>query len=115
MTPSPSLPHIPTEVRRNMGEGDRKSGGSRGWDQRATFWYIYLPPFLWLMLFFVLPILLMAAFSFRADMRGDILQAWTPTLKQYADLAETGSYWRLLGISVLTGLGIGISAIVLAY
>lgn len=48
-------------------------------------------------------------------MRGDFLQAWTPTLNQYASVAATGSYWRLLGISALTALGIGISAIVLAY
>ncbi len=70
---------------------------------------------LWLSLFFVLPVLLMAAFSFRADMRGDLLQAWTPTLNQYVSVAGTGSYWRLLGISALTALGIGMSTILLAY
>jgi len=84
-------------------------------DRRATFWFIYLPPLLWLSLFFVLPVLLMAAFSFRPDMRGDLLKLWVPTLAQYASVAETGSYWRLLGISALTALGIGISAVVLAY
>jgi spermidine/putrescine transport system permease protein len=93
-----------------MGEG---WGG--GLDRRATFWFIYLPPLLWLSLFFVLPVLLMAAFSFRSDIRGDLLQFWTPTLEQYASVAAIGSYWRLLGISALTALGIGISAIVLAY
>ena len=93
-----------------MGEG---WGG--GLDRRATFWIIYLPPLLWLSLFFVLPVLLMAAFSFRADMRGNFLQAWTPTLSQYANVAATGSYWRLLGISALTALVIGISSIVLAF
>ena len=98
-----------------MGEGDRRSGGGWGLDRRATFWFIYLPPLLWLGLFFVLPVLLMAAFSFRPDMRGDFLRLWTPTLNQYASLAATGSYWRLLGISALTALGIGISAVVLAY
>lgn len=87
----------------------------RKFDQRATFWFIYLPPLLWLSLFFVLPVLLMGAFSFRPDMRGDLLQLWTPTLDQYASVASTGSYWRLLGISALTALGIGISTIVLAY
>ena len=93
-----------------MGEG---WGG--GLDRRATFWFIYLPPLLWLSLFFVLPVLLMAAYSFRPDMRGDFLQLWTPTLDQYARVAETGSYWRLLGISAMTALGIGISAVTLAY
>jgi len=110
--PSDTLPQFPTNFSRKLGE-DR--GGGRGWDRRATFWFIYLPPLLWLILFFVLPVLLMAAFSFRPDMRGDLLQLWTPTLDQYASVAATGSYWRLLGISALTALGIGISAIVLAY
>jgi spermidine/putrescine transport system permease protein len=57
----------------------------------------------------------MAAFSFRPAIRGDLFQLWTPTLDQYASLAATGSYWRLLGISSLTALGIGISAVVLAF
>ena len=108
-TPSPALPLFS----RKKGEGDRRSGG--GLDRRATFRFIYLPPLLWLGLFFVLPVLLMAAYSFRPDMRGDFLQLWTPTLKQYASVAATGSFWRLLGISALTALGIGISAVVLAY
>ena len=84
-------------------------------DQRATFWFIYLPPLLWLSIFFVLPVLLMAVFSFRADMRGDFLQVRPPTLAQYVSVSSTGSYWRLLGISAFTALGIGISTIVLAY
>lgn len=115
MTPTPSLPQFPPEVRRKSGEGVRGTRGGWGLDQRGTFWFIYLPPLLWLGLFFVLPVFLMAAFSFRADMRGDLLQAWTPTLDQYASVAATGSYWRLLGISALTALGIGISTVVLAY
>ena len=90
-------------------------GGGWGLDRRATFWFIYLPPVLWLGLFFILPVLMMAAFSFRPDMRGSLLQAWTPTFDQYASVIETGSYWRLLGISALTALAIGISAILLAY
>src|SRR6185436_1254159 len=45
----------------------------------------------------------------------DFLQLWTPTLNQYTSVTATGSYWRLLGISALTGLGIGISAVALAY
>ena len=48
-------------------------------------------------------------------MRGDLFQAWSPTLEQYARIAATGSYWRLLGISSLTALWIGVSAVILAY
>jgi len=112
MTTTPSRPSdtLP-QIRRIWG----REGWGRGLDQRATFRFIFLPPILWLTLFFVLPVLLMAAFSFRADMRGELLQVWTPTVAQYASLAETGSYWRLLGISALTAFVIGISAIVLAY
>jgi spermidine/putrescine transport system permease protein len=84
-------------------------------DRRATFWFIYVPPLFWLIAFLVMPVLLMAAFSFRPDLRGDLFQSWTPTLSQYASVAATGSYWRLLGISTLTALGIGVSAVLLAY
>ena len=62
-----------------------------------------------------MPVLLMALFSFRPDMRGNLFQSWTPTIDQYVSIAGIGSYWRLLGISALTAFGIGISAVVLAY
>lgn len=110
--PSGTLPQFPANFSRKLGEG---RAGGWGLDRRATFWFIYLPPLLWLSLFFVLPVLLMAAFSFRHDIRGGLLQLWTPTLEQYVSVAETGSYWRLLGVSALTALGIGISAVALAY
>ena len=84
-------------------------------DQRKTFWALYLPPLLWLGAFFVAPLVIMAAFSFRADMRGGFLRAWTPTLAQYADLFAVGSYWRLLGISVGVALGVAVCAVALAY
>jgi spermidine/putrescine transport system permease protein len=84
-------------------------------DRRATFWVLYLPPLLWLGTFFVVPLILMAAFSFRADMRGEVLQWWTPTLKQYAGLFAAGSYWRLLGISAFMALIVALISTALAY
>ena len=84
-------------------------------DRRATFWTLYLPPLFWLGLFFLVPLVLMLAFSFRADMQGRVLQWWTPTLKQYASLIATGSYWRLLATSTLIALVVALSAVVLAY
>ncbi len=84
-------------------------------DRRATFWALYLPPLFWLGVFFLVPLALMAAFSLRADMSGNILEDWTPTLKQYADLFEAGTYWRLLAISVLMALIVAVIATVLAY
>ena len=38
--------------------------------QRLTFWILYLPPLVWLGAFLLAPLALMAAFSFRADVRG---------------------------------------------
>jgi spermidine/putrescine transport system permease protein len=111
-----SAPSLSSPKFEEFGGGASK-GRRRGWglDRRGTFWFIYLPPLIWLILFFILPVLLMAAFSFRADMRGDFIQPWSPTLDQYASVASTSSYWRLLGISALTALGIGVSAVLLAF
>ena len=105
--PSDTLPQI--HVRRIWGRA------RWGLDRRATFWLIYLPPLFWLTAFLVLPVLLMAVFSFRPNMSGELFQIWTPTLDQYIRVVATGSYWRLLGISALTALGIACSAVLLAY
>ena len=83
--------------------------------RRSTFWLLYFPPLLWLGAFFVAPLALMAAFSFRADLRGGLLQAWAPTLQQYAALFAAGSYWRLLGISVGVALVVAVISVGLAY
>jgi spermidine/putrescine transport system permease protein len=84
-------------------------------DRRATFWALYLPAMFWLGVFFVIPLALMAAFSTRADTRGDLWQAWTPTLKQYLDLFTAGAYWRLLWLSALMALAIAVIGTALAY
>jgi len=84
-------------------------------DRRSTFWILYLPPVIWLGLFFLVPILLMAAFSFRADTYGALFEKWDLGLNQYATVVETGSYWRLLGVSSLMALMVSISAVVLSY
>ena len=84
-------------------------------DRRATYWALYVLPLLWLGIFFVVPLVLMAAYSLRADMRGELLQSWTPTLKQYSELLATGSFWRLLGVSTLMALAVALSATVLSY
>jgi len=110
-TPSPALPLFP----RKKGEGDQRSGGGRGLDRRATFWVLYLPPMLWLGVFFLIPLLLMFAYSFRPDMRGDFFGVWQPTFEQYSNLASEGSYWRLLGISAITAFIISVVAVILSY
>ena len=85
------------------------------WDRRSTFWVLYLPPLIWLGLFFLVPLVLMVAFSFRPDMRGDLLEWRNPSIAQYASLASGGSYWRLLGSSVRIALTVAISAVLLSY
>lgn len=84
-------------------------------DRRATFWMLYLPPLLWLGAFFLIPLLLMFAFSFRPDMRGDFFQLWQPSLNQYEKLISTGSYWRLLWTSAQMAFLISVSAVVLSF
>lgn len=84
-------------------------------DRRATFWMLYLPPLLWLGAFFLIPLLLMFAFSFRPDMRGDFFQLWQPSLNQYEKLISTGSYWRLLWTSAQMAFLISISAVLLSF
>ncbi len=83
--------------------------------RRATFWFLYLPPVVWLGAFFLAPLFLMAAYSFRADTAGGLLSGWNLTFKQYASLLANASYWRLLGISVGVALGVAVCAVALAY
>ena len=106
--PSGTLPLFP----RKKGEG---KGGGRGLDRRATFWMLYLPPLLWLGLLFLIPLLLMFAYSFRPDMHGNFFQPWQPTLNHYIKVASTGSFWRLLWTSTQMALAISIAAVVLSY
>lgn len=84
-------------------------------DRQSTFWFLYLPPSIWLALFFLIPLLLMAAFSFRTDSYGSLFEHWVPGFTQYVSVVSTGSYLRLLGISTSTALIVSISAVVLAY
>ena len=101
---------------KSEGFGGGAPQGRRGsWDRRSTFWVLYLPPLIWLGLFFLIPILLMAAFSFRNDTYGALFSNWNPGFNQYASVIATGSYWRLLGVSSLMALVISVSAVVLSY
>src|SRR5580765_2029434 len=83
--------------------------------RRATFWWLYLPPVGWLGLFFIVPVVLMCALSFRPDMQGDLLSFWTPTLEQYRAIFAIGSYWRLLAISIVMAYCVALAAVALAY
>jgi spermidine/putrescine transport system permease protein len=84
-------------------------------DRRVTFWILFIPPLIWMGVFFLVPLLLMLAFSFRPDLNGSLLQLWTPTLKQYADVFKEESYLRLLGISVVMALAVAAISVLLSY
>jgi spermidine/putrescine transport system permease protein len=84
-------------------------------DRRATFWILFLPPLIWLLAFFLLPLLLMGAFSFRTDTHGELFSAWQLGLKQYASVAATAGYWRLLWISSLVALAVSLMSVLLSY
>jgi len=83
--------------------------------RRATFWALYVPPVIWVGLFFLVPLVLMFALSFRADMQGDLLSLWSPSLAQYEAVFAVGSYWRLLAISIAMAFVVAIVAVALAY
>jgi spermidine/putrescine transport system permease protein len=90
-------------------------GSGRRLDRIGTFWALYLPPLLWLGLFLVLPLLLIAALSFRPDLRGELLGPFQPTTKHYETVARSAGYWRLLGTSAVMAAIVGLAATVLAY
>lgn len=91
----------------------RRERGPLG--RRAAFWALSIPPVGWLVLFFLVPVALMCALSFRADMQGDILSSWSPTLAQYDALFQVGSYWRLLAISIGLAFFTALASVALAY
>ena len=70
---------------------------------------------LWLVVFFAVPLFLIFAFSLRTDMRGDLLQPFTPTLEQYDKLLHKGNYFRLLWKSALMAFAVAGMAVVLAF
>ena len=84
--------------------------------RRGTLKFLAGPPFAWLALFFLLPLVLIAAFSLRAG-SGAVgpSEPWAPTVEQYSEVLGTPAFLRLLGISVLMALGIAGLATLLAY
>lgn len=84
--------------------------------RRGTLPFLAGPPALWLALFFVVPLLLIAAFSLRAG-SGAVgpSGAWMPSVEHYQQVFGTPAFLRLLGLSVATAVGIATLATLLAY
>jgi len=93
---------------------DSRPAGSAD-PRRGTFRFLISPPAIVLALFLIVPVLLMVAVSFRPDLSGNLLGPFTPTLKQYQQAFAGAGYWRSLGISALTALGVAAIATTLAY
>jgi spermidine/putrescine transport system permease protein len=83
--------------------------------RRSTFWLLTIPPLLWLLLFFVAPVILMGLMSLREDIGRSFFTFPAPTIDQYSIVWEEPSYLRLLGLSALMALGVGVVATALAF
>ena len=71
---------------------------------------------MWLVLFFLVPLVLIGAYSLRAG-SGAIgpSDPWAPSVEQYAEVLGTASFLRLLGVSILVAAGVAGLATVLAF
>lgn len=84
--------------------------------RQRTLPFLVGPPALWLALFFVVPLLLIGAFSLRSGSgAGGPGAEFVPSLEQYEQVAGTPAFLRLLGISVATAIGIAAAATLFAY
>ncbi|MEP6470003.1 MAG: ABC transporter permease [Chloroflexota bacterium] len=84
--------------------------------RRGFLGFLALPPYVWLAVFLVAPVLFIVIISFRPEPGPlDFGDPWTPTLIQYQRILETPAYLRTLGISALMALIVAVSATMLAY
>jgi spermidine/putrescine transport system permease protein len=84
--------------------------------RRGLLKFVAGPPFLLLAAFFLVPLVLIAAFSFRAG-SGALgpTDPWVPTVEQYAEVLGTPAFLRRLGLSIVTAAIVAGLATVLAY
>ncbi|HEX9635400.1 MAG TPA: ABC transporter permease [Candidatus Limnocylindria bacterium] len=84
--------------------------------RRGALRFLALPPYVWLAVFFLAPLLLIVAISFRPETGPiDFDDPWTFTIAQYQRILETPAYLRRLGMSVVVALVVATAATVLAY
>lgn len=84
--------------------------------RRGSAWFLAGPPLAWLLLFFLVPLLLIAAYSVRPG-SGAIGPGapWGFSWEHYANVLGTPAFVRLLAISILTAAGVAAAATLLAY
>ncbi len=84
--------------------------------RRGFLRFLALPPYLWLAVFFLGPVVLIGIISLRPEVGPiDFADAWSPSLVQYERILETPSYLRLLGISALMAFIVAAAATTLAF
>jgi spermidine/putrescine transport system permease protein len=84
--------------------------------RRGILRFLVLPPYVWLALFLVAPVLLIIVISLRPEPGPiDFGDSWTPSLIQYQRILETPAFLRQLGISALMALIVAGAATLLAY
>ncbi|HJT64133.1 MAG TPA: ABC transporter permease [Candidatus Limnocylindria bacterium] len=84
--------------------------------RRGALRYLAVPPYAWLGLFFVLPLVLVIAISLRPETGPiDFDDPWQLSLMQYQIVLETPAYLRLLGISILMAATVAATATLLAF
>jgi spermidine/putrescine transport system permease protein len=83
--------------------------------RRGSLWFLAVPPYLWLVLLFVVPLGVVAAISLLPGSGRINFSAGWPSLNQYQQVLETPAYLRRLGISVGMAFVIAAAATILAY
>jgi spermidine/putrescine transport system permease protein len=84
--------------------------------RRGTIPFLAGPPLVWLAVFFLVPLVLIAAFSLRGG-SGVVGpgEPFSPSLEHYQEVVATPAFVRLLGVSILIALGVAALATILAY
>lgn len=84
--------------------------------RRGFLRILALPPYVWLTVFLLAPVLLVAVISLRPEPGPiDFGDPWAPSLVQYQRILETPAYLRQLSITIVMALIVATSATVLAF
>jgi spermidine/putrescine transport system permease protein len=83
--------------------------------RRGALAFLAVPPYLWLIVLFLLPLVVVVAVSLQpVSGRINFGEGW-PAGAQYAQVAKTPVYLRQLALSGAMALGIAVAAVILAY
>ncbi|HEV8251947.1 MAG TPA: ABC transporter permease [Candidatus Limnocylindria bacterium] len=83
--------------------------------RRGSLWFLAVPPYLWLLLLFVVPLGVVVAISLLPGSGRINFGAGWPSLNHYQEVLDTAAYLRRLGISLAMAFVIAASATILAY